>query len=197
MSSQSVVDELARRTPIVANAVLAMWIVLFTETMFFCALSSSYIVLRGQVAVWPPLDQPRLSVWVTALISCFLIGSGVAIERSLECLRDGQKGKFNSLLWKTFALGSAFVVFQGVEWVGLINFGLTSSSSLYGSLFYTLIGCHALHVVVGLVALGLMIRGWRLGYWGVDSHDGFLAMRMYWLFVVAVWPPLYGVVYLW
>jgi cytochrome c oxidase subunit III len=195
--TSTVSDMSFRKAPVVPNAVLAMWIVLFAEAMFFCGLLSAHIVLRGQAGVWPPLDQPRLSVGFTGFNTAILLVSGVLIWRCRANLRPDALHKFSRMLWATLVSGALFLFLQGVEWVSLIKFGLTSSSSLYGSLFYTIIGCHALHVAVGLLVLLVMVRGFNKGTWGLDEHGGFLAARMYWIFVVAVWPPLYCTVYLW
>jgi heme/copper-type cytochrome/quinol oxidase subunit 3 len=89
------------------------------------------------------------------------------------------------------------LVLQGTEWVKLVRYGLTSSSSLYGSLFYTLVGCHALHVLAALFALAWVLHAARSGRYGSDNLDALLGMRLYWVFVVAVWPLLYALVYLW
>jgi len=189
--------DLARRQPLVPSPVLAMMIFIFTEIMFFCALISAFIVLRGQASVWPPLDQPRLPVWGTGVISIALLYSGKTMLRGTQSLATGDVPRAERLVKLTFALGTLFVLLQGAEWVALVRYGLTSSSSLYGSLFYTLVGCHALHVIAALGGLLYIIRGFSLGRYTVEQHDGVRAMRMFWIFVVAVWPPLYGLVYLW
>ena len=182
---------------IVPSPVLAMLLFLFTEVMLFCALISAYVVLRGQAGAWPPIGQPRLPVIATGINSVLLVVSGPLMWKTVAAAREGDRKKLLRLLWSTFALSTAFVAIQGAEWASLISYGLTSSSSLYGSLFYTVIGCHGLHVVAALIALGVVLRTCRQGGYGVDNHDGLLAMRLYWAFVVAVWPPLYALVYLW
>jgi cytochrome c oxidase subunit 3 len=86
----------------------------------------------------------------------------------------------------TIVSGAAFLALQGFEWAQLIGHGLTTSSSLYGSFFYTIVGCHALHALAGLAAIGL-----------ARTEGAIAAARIYWTFVVAIWPPLYVAVYLW
>ena len=63
--------------------------------------------------------------------------------KTVDAARRDDQRTLRRLLWSAFALGAAFVTVQGAEWASLINYGLTTASSLYGSLFYTLIGCHA------------------------------------------------------
>jgi len=89
-----------------------------------------------------------------------------------------------------------FLAVQGFEWARLIHFGLTVSSSVYGSLFYTIIGFHALHVFGGwvwLIAVWLRARGAKITQ---RNSVGLQICAMYWVFVVALWPVLYGLVYL-
>ncbi len=181
-----------------SNATLGMSIVLFVEIMYFCGLISAYVVLRGQAESWPPAGQPRLPIWTTALISVLLITSGVTFIRSPRTLLQGAPTASIRLVRMTFLLGLGFLLLQGWEWASLIGYGLTTASSLYGSLFYTLIGSHALHVMAGLAAMGFVLHRWRHV---TEAHapisGAFVAVRMYWVFVVAIWPLLYAVVYLW
>lgn len=187
----------ARRSrEVIPSPVLAMAIFLFTEIMIFCGLISVYIVLRGD-AEWPPLGQPRLPVVATAGNTLLLLASGVTMVRAVKALAAGDSRGAQRMMGLTLLLGAAFVLIQGAEWVSLVRYGLTSSSSLYGSLFYTLVGCHAVHVVVALIALVAISRATGRGRYTPHSYAGLRAMRMYWLFVVAVWPPLYVLVYLW
>ena len=100
-------------------------------------------------------------------------------------------------LQATFLLGVAFVAIQGYEWTQLIHHGLTTANNLYGGLFYVLIGTHAAHVVGALIALGLVLRNMGRGRYTPQNHDGLLAIRLFWFFVVGIWPVLYALVYLW
>jgi heme/copper-type cytochrome/quinol oxidase subunit 3 len=182
---------------LIPSSVIAVAILLFTEVMIFASLISTYIVLHGKAVAWAPLGQPRLPVIATAFNTSLLVLSGVTMSRTVRALAGGNHQGARRLMSWSFALGAGFVVLQGVEWARLVHFGLTTSSSLYGSLFYTLVGFHALHVVAALIALA-----WTMHATGSDpatprSRARLRAMRMYWTFVVAAWPPLYAVVYLW
>jgi heme/copper-type cytochrome/quinol oxidase subunit 3 len=86
-------------------------------------------------------------------------------------------------------------VFQGYEWVELIHFGLTLTSSTYGGIFYVTIGVHALHAVSALIALlWLYPRLGKLEHKKVMVE--FTVSQLFWYFVVLVWPILYVTVYL-
>jgi cytochrome c oxidase subunit 3 len=93
-------------------------------------------------------------------------------------------------------LGAGFLLVQGYEWIRLLHFGLTVSSSVYGGLFYTLIGFHAAHVLGALIWLVLVLFKARRGEYTRHNHTGLQVCSMYWIFVAALWPVLYGLVYL-
>ena len=109
--------------------------------------------------------------------------------------RDARR---QSLRWLgcTAGLGAIFLMLQGVEWLRLIHFGLTVSSSVYGGLFYTLIGFHGLHVFGGLIWLLAVLAVARRGRFSKERHVGLQTCAMFWSFVVGLWPVLYGLVYL-
>jgi heme/copper-type cytochrome/quinol oxidase subunit 3 len=171
-----------------------MAIFIAAEIMFFAGLISAFLVLRAQAPDWPPMDQPRLPVGVTGFNTALLILSGWTMHLAATSLRGSRTGVVRWLKM-TALLGALFLAIQGYEWVRLINFGLTTSSSLYGSTFYTLVGAHGLHVLAALIALLWAIR---LGVRNRLQAESTLIepFRMYWLFVVAVWPVLYVLVYL-
>jgi cytochrome c oxidase subunit 3 len=185
-----------RPVPLGSNAWLAVLITLGAETMFFAGLIGAYLVFRVGSPVWPPPFQPRLPVAVTGVNTVILLISAITMRMALRAAQYGNRAGLLRRLAVTAALGAGFLAVQGMEWLRLIHFGLTVSSSVYGGLFYTLIGFHALHVVGALI--------WLLGVWVLakkgrftrERHTGVQTCAMYWTFVVALWPVLYWLVYL-
>lgn len=184
------------QTPIGNNVWLAVLMFLGAEAMFFAGLMGAYIVFRVGAAVWPPPFQPRLPVGVTGVNTIFLLASAVTIRLALRSARRGDATWLVRWLGLTALLGATFLAVQGYEWVKLIRFGLTVSSSVYGGLFYTLIGFHALHVFGALIWLMVVFALARRGRYSKDRYIGVQTCAMYWTFVVALWPALYGLVYL-
>jgi heme/copper-type cytochrome/quinol oxidase subunit 3 len=184
------------QTPIGNNVWLAVLMFLGAEAMFFAGLMGAYIVFRVGAAVWPPPFQPRLPVGVTGVNTVFLLASAVTIRVALRSARRGDGTQLVRWLGLTALLGAIFLAVQGYEWIELIQFGLTVSSSVYGGLFYTLIGFHALHVFGALVWLMVVFALARRGRYAKDRYLGVQTCAMYWTFVVALWPALYGLVYL-
>jgi len=181
----------APRGPLIPSGMLGMAIFLATEVMFFAALVSALLVLRAGALEWPPAGQPRLPITVTGVNTAFLLLSAVAFEFGAR--RQHDRAALSRGLGGALALGSVFVLLQGVEWVRLIHFGLTTHSSLYGATFYAIVGAHAVHVLVAIAALGFALRAARCGR--LRERTELAPYRMYWLFVVGIWPVLYGLVY--
>ena len=172
--------KIERSGTLIDSVVLAVLLLIGVEVMFFGGLLSAYTVHRAGVAAWPPLGQPRLPVDRTLLNTVALLLSGWAMHA-----RRYRLG---------FGLGAFFVLFQGFEWIRLLRFGLTAVSSLYGSFFYLIVGAHAVHALAGLAVFGALIHGMAIERFSAPAQS---AARIYWAFVVLLWPVLYVSVYLW
>ena len=188
-----------RRRPLIPSGVLAMLIFVFTEIMFFTGLVSAFLITRASIGPggWPPPNQPRLPVAATALNTVALLLSAVALFVAWRSLRERQRGvqagSVSLRLGLAIALGAAFLIGQGREWIALLHEGLTLHSSIHGSFFYILVGCHGLHALSALLALGwafLRLRAQSL------RSDTLAAVSVFWFFVVGIWPFLYYQIYL-
>jgi heme/copper-type cytochrome/quinol oxidase subunit 3 len=135
-------------------------------------------------------------VIVTGINTAILLASALTMRLAVHAARRGDRAKLLRFIGVTALLGAIFLSVQGFEWLELIHFGLTVSSSVYGGLFYTLIGFHAAHVLGALVWLGVVFRLARNGRYSKANHVGLRTCAMYWTFVVGLWPILYGLVYL-
>jgi len=178
------------------NSVLAMIIFVATEIMFFAALMSAHTIARATVlgGVWPPLSQPRLPVERTAFNTAILLLSGVLLLIANRRARGGSGyDKARRYVAGAIIAGLAFVLLQGIEWVALLREGLTVTSSTHGAFFYLIVGAHAFHAVVAIVALAAVYIPMRRG---TLSASRFAATQIFWYFVVLVWPVIYLRVYL-
>lgn len=170
-----------------------MLIFVITEVMFFAGLVSAHTIAKSSMPLaWPPPGQPRLPIEATAWNTLLLLTSGLLVAGAgSRFAKSPSEAKAPLLLG--LLLGGAFVTFQGAEWIGLIREGLTLTSSTHGSFFYLIIGAHALHAVCALCLLGFVL--FRLTC-GRLERGTFAAARVFWFFVVGVWPVLYWKVYL-
>ncbi len=190
--------QLQGRERSVSNARLAILILLGSELMLFAGLISTFLVFRLGSVIWPPPSHIniRLPRAVTGVNTIFLLLSGYTIFQGLRAIRKNRQRKLRNWLLVTGMLGSIFLVVQGSEWVRLVNLGLTLSSGVYGSIFYILIGCHAVHVLGAVLWLLTVFVMAVTGYFSENRHVGVELCTIYWTFVVALWPILYVLVYL-
>ncbi|MBE7411227.1 MAG: heme-copper oxidase subunit III [Leptospiraceae bacterium] len=186
--------EIAMKSEIIPSAYLGMIMYLFTEVMFFSALISAYIVGKaGSMVPWPPENQPRLPVEITFFNTLILIFSSFTMY---FIFRSNEKQKIQKLLLATILLGTTFLLIQGYEWVRLIGFGMTTTSNLFAGFFYTIVGAHGLHVVIGVVALSYSLYRFNQSNDLSESRVSLQAVGIYWFFVVYLWPFLYYLLYL-
>ncbi len=187
-------DKPSARKPFLPNGVLGMICFVAMEIMFFAALISAYMIVKSGMLFWPPPDQPRLPVVATAVNSLILLASGWLLFKAERSFRREENGKGAYRLFQfSITLGTLFVLIQGFEWVRLIGYGVTMTSSTYGSFFYLIIGAHGSHAVAALIVMALMLKKMKMKQ--LSAVD-FWCSQIFWYFVVGVWPILYILVYL-
>jgi heme/copper-type cytochrome/quinol oxidase subunit 3 len=182
--------------PPMGNVFLAMLLFIGADVMFFAGLIGAFVVFRFGATDWPPLGQPRLPVAVTGVNTIILLISGLMMLGTWRHLDDWNRRRISNGLNLTALLGAIFLLVQGYEWAKLVGFGLTMQSSVYGAIFYTLIGCHALHVLGAVIGLLIVMMKLQRNQFTARKHNGIKLAGMYWFLVVGLWPVLYGLVYL-
>ena len=181
-----------RPAPAVPSAVLGVSLFVFSEAMLFAGLISAFSITRASSLLgWPPPGQPRLPAEATALNTLALLVSGVVLYLAGRAHARERRTAATPML-VALSLAAFFVLFQGYEWVQLLGEGLTLTSSQHGSFFYLIIGIHALHCIAAIAALAWIYR--RLTH-GLLAASTFQAVRVFWYFVVGLWPLLYWRVY--
>ncbi len=184
--------------PPLSNARLAVLVLLGAETMLFSGLIGAFLVFRVGNVTWPPpshigIELPRL---VTGINTALLLLSGYTMFQAHRAIQADRAKQLRRWLLITGVLGLLFLGVQGSEWVQLIQKGLTLQSGVYGGIFYVLIGCHALHVLTAVIWL-LVVYGLAVaGRFSAEHYVGVDTCTIYWVFVVALWPILYVLVYL-
>ena len=177
---------------VVPSAVLSVLVLVACESMFFAGLVSAFTIVKSTAVVWPPVGQPRLPFEETAINTAALLASAMVLRVAAKRYKDDPWAAERPFLL-TMLLGIAFVALQGREWVQMLAQGLTLTSSTLGSFFYLIVGAHGLHAIAGIILL--MYAWWRLRR-GQLSDAAFLAIQIFWYFVVGLWPILYWRVYL-
>ncbi len=188
------INEQTAKGPLLPNGVLGMVCFITMEIMFFAALISAYMIVKSGMLFWPPPGQPRLPVEWTAFNSLVLLASGWLLFKAERSFRQEKNGDAAYRLFRlSIYLGTFFVIFQGFEWIRLIGFGLTMTSSIYGGFFYLIIGAHGSHAITALIIMALMLKKMREKQLTAVE---FWCAQIFWYFVVGVWPILYILLYL-
>jgi cytochrome c oxidase subunit 3/cytochrome o ubiquinol oxidase subunit 3 len=193
-------DDLQSRSALLASPPkVGMLAFLLSEVAFFSALISTYIVFLRETKTSEPgpakvfADDMPL---VLAATIC-LLASSVTIHLAERAMRRGSRESFLGFWGLTILLGATFLACTAKEWYKLINhFGLTISSNMFGSTFFTLVGFHAAHVTVGLIILSTI---WLLAWRRDISKQNPTAVEVaswYWHFVDGVWIVVFSLVYL-
>ena len=165
------------------------------EAMFFAGLIAAYWVIRANLPVWPPVGQPRLPVLVTGINTALLLISGLAMWETLRAARKGCQSCVIGALGLAGLLGAVFLGIQGYEWARLIRFGLGTRENVYGGTFYLIVGAHGLHVFAGLLFLWVVLFKALRGRYEESRPQSLSLCRIYWTFVVLLWPILYAIIY--
>jgi cytochrome c oxidase subunit 3/cytochrome o ubiquinol oxidase subunit 3 len=164
------------------------------ETAIFTIFIVAYIYYIGKSLSGP---TPQQVLQVPVFNTICLLSSSVTIHLALRALHRGRIATFRLLWFLTLALGAIFLTGTGLEWYRLIyREGLTISTNLFGTTYYSLVGLHAFHVSVGLLGL-LTIMVFALAARVNQQYAGRLdVFSLYWHFVDAVWVAVFTVVYI-
>ena len=164
-----------------------------TEATIFMIFVIAYVFYIGKSLTGPyPNEVLTLPIWATVC----LLSSSLTVEMAVRALRTDARSRF--LLWMglTILLGMEFLRQTAIEWNKLIYHDhLTISTNLFGTTYYSLVGLHASHVVIGLTLLLLVFL---LSLSGVKLHvheHRVELLSWYWHFVDAVWVVVFTVVY--
>ena len=172
---------------------VAMFCVIIAESAIFTIFVVAYIYNIGK-STYGPLPQQVLEV--PLFNSICLLSSSLTIWLSERAIEHGQIRKFGLWWALTFVLGAIFLVGTGVEWHKLIyEDGLTISTNLFGTTFYSLVGLHASHVIIGLSALLLVLILTITGHVRQEHAERIQILALYWHFVDGVWIIVFTVVY--
>jgi cytochrome c oxidase subunit 3/cytochrome o ubiquinol oxidase subunit 3 len=125
-----------------------------------------------------------------------LLSSSLTIVLAERAIEHGKIRRFATWWAATFLLGAIFLIGTGIEWHKLIyEDGLTISTNLFGTTYYSLVGLHASHVVVGLIALLTVLLFTLNGHVRQEHAKRIQVLALYWHFVDVVWVVVFTVVY--
>lgn len=172
---------------------VAVACLVLTETCLFSIFVAAYLFYVGKSLTGP---TPREVLELPVLSTICLLSSSVTIVLAEGAFKKERKRLFQLLWLLTLVLAAVFLMMTAVEWRRLIyEKGLTISTNLFGTTFYSLVGLHASHVIVGLCLLLLVLIFSLTGSLMQMHRERIQMISWYWHFVDAVWVVVFTVVY--
>jgi cytochrome c oxidase subunit 3 len=172
---------------------VAMFTLIAAESAIFTIFVVAYIYYIGQSLAGP---TPREVLDLPIFNTIFLLSSSLTIWLAERALVRRAIGNFNLFWGLTILLGAIFLVGTAREWYKLITVDhLTVSTNLFGTTYYSLVGLHALHVIVGLILLSAVLVFSLMKALRPEDTKRVEVLALYWHFVDCVWVVVFTVVY--
>ena len=171
------------------------WVFLLSDIIMFSALFAAYAVLVNSTAGGPSGAELFSQTSVAIETACLLVSS-YTCGLMLLAVNSRQRGAFYLAAVVTFVLGAAFLALEIREFAGMIARGATPQASAFLSAFFTLVGCHGLHVTVGLVWLVVMMAQVAVKQFQANVTRRLLCFSLFWHALDIIWVAIFTVVYL-
>jgi len=173
---------------------VGMFCLIIAESAMFTIFVVAYLYYLGKSLSGP---TPKEVLDPPIFYTVCLLSSSITVHFATRFLQRGAKTGFLALWFLTIILGGLFLFGTAHEWHNLIyKHGLTISTNLFGTTYYSLVGLHAFHVTVGLLALSLVFLLGLAGKVPAYQSDRVEVLSLYWHFVDAVWVVVFTVVYI-
>jgi cytochrome c oxidase subunit 3/cytochrome o ubiquinol oxidase subunit 3 len=172
---------------------VGMYCLIGAESAIFTIFVVAYIFYIGKSLTGP---QPKDVLHAPIFYSICLLSSSLTIHLAVRKLIGGNTAAFARWWLITILLGGTFLFGTAREWAHLIfDEGLTVSTNLFGTTYYSLVGLHAFHVTVGLLALLTVALFHFAARLKREHAERLEILSMYWHFVDVVWVVVFTVVY--
>ncbi|KAF0244076.1 MAG: cytochrome c oxidase subunit [Planctomycetota bacterium] len=172
-----------------------MWLFLASEVMFFAGFIAAYIVLRtadrGEVFSH---GQHGLNKMLAALNTAILIFSSFTMVMAVHNSKQGNLAKLRQNLILTILCGFGFMVIKFIEYKAKFDLGHGPGFDLFYATYFTLTGFHGLHVLAGMIALGIVLA--NAGKFTPQYNTPVEVTGLYWHLVDLVWIFLFPILYL-
>jgi cytochrome c oxidase subunit 3/cytochrome o ubiquinol oxidase subunit 3 len=177
-----------------SRGVVGMACLILAEAAIFIIFVVAYLFYLGKSLSGPtPHDVLSLPIFTTIC----LLSSSLTVHLAVSALHGSTRAMTSLWLAATVVLGGIFLTGTGMEWYHLIyHDGLTIRTNLFGTTFYSLVGLHATHVIVGLFMLSLALLFSLRGRMNSTHTEKLEVLSLYWHFVDGVWVVVFSVVYI-
>ena len=191
-TSTTLPPELEWKLP--ARGQVGMFALIGAESAIFTIFVAAYLFYIGK-SLSGPMPSEVLSPPI--LYTICLLSSSLTIHLAAKSLRGAKVRSFGAWWLLTIILGAIFLYGTASEWHRLIyKDGLTITTNLFGTTYYSLVGLHGFHVIVGLLALSSVMAFTTFGAVKQEQAERIDVLSLYWHFVDAVWVVVFTVVYL-
>jgi heme/copper-type cytochrome/quinol oxidase subunit 3 len=177
------------------NRKLLMWAFLASDCMFFGTLIATYMVYKNR-SLTGPYPREVFDVPYTSVSAFVLLLSSLTMVLALSSIQRGEERRMRIWLSATALLGCTFLGGQFYEFTSFYREGLTLSSNLFGSTFFTLTGFHGTHVFIGVFWLASLVAHSFRGRLHKEHSLLVEIAGLYWHFVDIVWILIFTLVYL-
>ena len=171
------------------------WIFLISDIIMFSAFFATYVVLVDNTADGPK-GRELFNLTGVALETGCLLASSFACGVASIGARLRSNVWFHGAMAATFVLGAAFLALEVRELGGLVAQGYGPTRSAFLSAFFALVGCHGLHISIGLLWLLTMVAQVYAKGYRADIMRRNLCFSLFWHALDIVWVALFTVVYL-
>lgn len=172
---------------------VGMFSLISAESAIFTIFVVAYLFYIGKSLTGP---TPRDVLHAPIFFTVCLLSSSLTIHFAVKSLKSAKVGAFALWWFLTLTLGAIFLAGTAREWNHLIyDEGLTIQTNLFGTTYYSLVGLHAFHVTVGLLAITTVLLFALFGYVRQEHAERVDVLALYWHFVDAVWVVVFTVVY--
>ena len=175
----------------IPTARLAVWWVLASEIVIFGGLIGSYVMLRLRHPHWAE-EAAHTNTIAGAINTFILLTSSLAAVLAHQAAEEHDGPKAARYLGGTILGGFLFLCVKSFEWTNEIHHGFTIFRDVFWSYYYVACGLHGLHVIAGMVIMGIIAADARRGR---NLHRVEL-IGIYWHFVDAVWIFLFPLFYI-
>lgn len=177
-----------------SSGYVGMFSLIAAESAIFVIFLVAYIFYIGRSLSGP---TPREVLEVPILNTVCLLFSSITIHFAVRALRQRKMLAFKLFWFVTLALGAKFLIGTGIEWHDLIyRHGLTITANLFGTTYYSLVGLHAFHVLVGLAGLTIVMLFALASKVQPQQSEKVEVFSLYWHFVDVVWVAVFTTVYI-
>lgn len=173
---------------------VGMICLIIAESAIFTIFVAAYVFYIGKSLSGP---TPREVLQVPIVGTICLLSSSLTMHWAIAALRKGKSSIFTLFWFVTLALGAIFIIGTALEWRHLIyQEGFTIQTNLFGTTYYSLVGLHASHVIVGLIGLTIVMILTLTGKVKREHSERCEVFSLYWHFVDAVWVVVFTTVYI-